>query len=816
MKIVFFLQTVNKVNNVQSVFLDLAAYMADYTSHEVYYANNFFDADFKKHHPTTLKYVECAELRNDKFADAIFFTPVNYLCSLLSVISQFKKAKIAVLSYDAKSFEWLANTMYSVDSDEPNKLFEMVSKKNACAYFDYSCIRQDTVNKEEEIFIPTSLEYMLPDQYPNPALLSKKEINIGYYGKVSEFIPSFNNLLRNLGALQTGKNINFHVIGSMDKWFESTYFKNASTEVFRVIYVGEFNDITLTKEYVSKNVDILFATGRNAIEATLFGVPVVIPVIEPKGFHGDKYVRIFNASGYIYKWDRAKLSQLNNTVDTLEDIISDTYKRGRKRPLAKKGFEFVKKNASIENASLQLEKLLKQTQLTVQDCLANTSMKARINDYNKYHKRDADLDFNQYMVLRSKTPKKVDNIVSKEKDTSEYLKVQESYAKKISSLQKQEKIKVAFLVLFDTTFPTQPVFEKMMTNELFDPYVVVIPYVASSMKYQRDLYNKTLQEMERRYPGRVIGAYDVENRVYYDLGNQYSIVFFNNPYSWLVHPNHHIKYFTTKNCLTLFANYGFAAIKFWDEVMQTDTYNLAWKVCIENESNQEYMKTVHPIKGINSIVTGYFKMDSLADEKEILRSRKSILICPHHTITGWAKLDISNFLRYFDLFLKLPKLYPDIDFVFRPHPLLITKLTANKIWTQKQVDDYLKAIENTPNMTYDTTGYYLDKFVNSDAMIHDCASFMAEYLYTKKPCCYMMKTKKQTMEGLLPIGIKCINHHYHALTEEEIISFIDNVVIAGKDPLKEEREKFVETELRINYPKATEYLIDYIIKVLKK
>ena len=119
-------------------------------------------------------------------------------------------------------------------------------------------------------------------------------------------------------------------------------------------------------------------------------------------------------------------------------------------------------------------------------------------------------------------------------------------------------------------------------------------------------------------------------------------------------------------------------------------------------------------------------------------------------------------------------------------------------------------METHPNARYDHSGEYMDEFTNSDAMIHDCGSFIAEYLYTEKPCCYMLKTPEQATEGLLPMGQKCMENYYKAFSEEDIIRFIDNVVISGEDPMKEKREQFVRQELKVQYPKASMELVQLL------
>ncbi len=409
---------------------------------------------------------------------------------------------------------------------------------------------------------------------------------------------------------------------------------------------------------------------------------------------------------------------------------------------------------------------------------------------------------------------KVKHCLDRVKQTNHYMRVQRAYPDKLERISQRAKsegkIKVAFILVFNSVFPVRTVFEVMLDNDLFDPYIIVAPNVGGSHQYQMDLLNEAMDALSAQYPDRVISGYDEQKDEYLELGDNYPIVFFCNPYPNLVHRFHELQYFLDKDVLTVFQNYGYIALQYCDVIIQSDFCNEIWLFCAESETNLEYFKQTQQIKGKNAIVTGYMKMDKLANAQPEPRERKRIIISPHHTVYGWSKLDIGNFLKYHEFFQSLPELYPEIDFIFRPHPLLFQNMLKKDIWTQDEIDDYIRRMETHPNARYDHSGEYMDEFTNSDAMIHDCGSFIAEYLYTEKPCCYMLKTPEQATEGLLPMGQKCMENYYKAFSEEDIIRFIDNVVISGEDPMKEKREQFVRQELKVQYPKASMELVQLL------
>lgn len=200
-------------------------------------------------------------------------------------------------------------------------------------------------------------------------------------------------------------------------------------------------------------------------------------------------------------------------------------------------------------------------------------------------------------------------------------------------------------------------------------------------------------------------------------------------------------------------------------------------------------------------------MDSLVKFTEKKSERKRIIIAPHHTV-NYPEFPLSNFVEYADYFLKLPKLFPQVDFIFRPHPLLFTNMVNAGFWTNDQVQEYIEKIKQN-GMIYSVGGDYFDIFVNSDAMIHDCSSFVVEYLYTGKPCCFM--AKKNYKKIFSTLGKTCLKNYYMAFNTQQITEFIENVIIKGKDELKTKRENYAKENLALNYPNVSKKILEEII-----
>ena len=232
-----------------------------------------------------------------------------------------------------------------------------------------------------------------------------------------------------------------------------------------------------------------------------------------------------------------------------------------------------------------------------------------------------------------------------------------------------------------------------------------------------------------------------------------------------------------------------------------------WKAFFECEATAKEYAEHSILKGANAEVVGYVKMDALAAAEPWPRngSRKRVLIAPHHSVEGGANdtLALSNFQRYADYFLTLPERHPEIDFVFRPHPFLFTVLSHPSRWGQAKVDDWIARMKAHPNVRWSDEGDYFPAFVSCDAIVQDCGSYLAEWLYTGKPCCFMLKDPSDIDTKFTPTGKACLSHCYLAYDEAAIESFLRDVVEGGADPKARARDEFRKSVM-VNYPHAAD------------
>lgn len=396
-------------------------------------------------------------------------------------------------------------------------------------------------------------------------------------------------------------------------------------------------------------------------------------------------------------------------------------------------------------------------------------------------------------------------------------KIQQNYKQIENQLKNQlrqgKKLKVSFLVGLASMFPAKPLMKKMLLDPMFDVSIIVIPDLRFGIEKAIETQNQTVMELSE-YQDIITVAPISEQDDHINILDYAHIVIPPLPYD-VSHSKYNLVEIIRLGILPAIVNYGFFR-SLYDRLnlISKPVYSLYWKVFVETNYNLDEFKNYSLIKGENAILSGYCKMDSFVGKVK-KSTTKTIMIAPHHSLPGGFNnvLALSNFKKYAKLFLKLPDLYPNINFIFRPHPALFSFLSEEKQWGMKKVDEYISLMKSKSNVYYSEKGDYFDDFLNSDALIDDCGSYLVEYFYTKKPQCYLLKRQKDITDKFVDLGQKCLSNCYIAYNEEEIINFIENVVIKEDDPMKEGRIKFAEQEVMYNYPNVSENIVQYFKRI---
>ncbi len=368
-------------------------------------------------------------------------------------------------------------------------------------------------------------------------------------------------------------------------------------------------------------------------------------------------------------------------------------------------------------------------------------------------------------------------------------------------------LRFAAYVIYGSTYGGDGLFQLMMEHsDQWKPKIVVIPDVYRGKKHQNETYCQTKKFFIEKYGDEyVVDGYNIETGEIIDVSDSFDVVYCANPYDTIVDPKHSICYLSKKNLLVFHLSYGFD-VGFSTTLgrMTNLDCNLLWKYFTDTTYSYNDFVKYQLNKGRNVELVGYAKMDVLSKYKYVSKKkRKKILIAVHHTV-AMEELPLSNFLEYYDLIPELSEMFPDIDFIFRPHPLLFTAMINNNFWTEKQVDEYLQKLQEH-GIIYSTSGDYMQLYAECDALINDCGSFTVEWLYTGKPSCfaYSKKLNENMLTTLMLESIKC---QYVAHSREDIISFVNQIV--NDEYKKTLDEVWLKENIMVNYPNVSKVIFD--------
>lgn len=371
----------------------------------------------------------------------------------------------------------------------------------------------------------------------------------------------------------------------------------------------------------------------------------------------------------------------------------------------------------------------------------------------------------------------------------------------LNELKEKQKITVAFFLQSPSVWKYDRLYWLFDKSERFEPVVVITPFNVHLNYDKGEMRNvmKQSEEFTKKSGYRYFQTFDSERNKWLDIRKTLNpdIIFYTKPYKDTL-PQYHIYRFPDK--LNCYAPYGMMNIDIFRIVYNLPFHNLLWRFFVETEYQAGYSREYQTCGGTNTVVSGSLGMEPLMlpDYKPVdvwkpqSVRKKRIIWAPHHTVD--YLFNFSNFFAYCDFMFELAEKYKDdIQIAFKPHPVLKFKLI--NIWGAERTEAYYQRWRDLPNGQLEE-GYYADLFLTSDAMIHDCASFTAEYLYTKKPTMFIVKDKDANHWN--SFGQKCFDLHYHAYQPSDVEDYIKNVVIAGNDTMQAERDEFYKEYL---YPK---------------
>lgn len=365
-------------------------------------------------------------------------------------------------------------------------------------------------------------------------------------------------------------------------------------------------------------------------------------------------------------------------------------------------------------------------------------------------------------------------------------------------LRFKKTINVVFFASSVSMWRYQHLYEFMSKNSRFKPYIVISPLITYSKQQQNDDVEKLITYFNQRKLPYLLHRNTNGEKLNLREELAPDILFYSQPYNGIYSSN--IAFNTFYDKLLCYIPYAFWISRggwSYDQPL----HRLAWKLFYPTALHLKDARKYSNRKGENMEIVGYPTADEfLRDYHEnVWKSqssyKKRLIWAPHFSIFSGGIVKQSNFLWMADFMLNLTQKYSNIlQFVFKPHPRLLSELCKHPDWGENLAKEYYRKWEEMDN-TQIETGEFVDLFMTSDAMIHDCGSFAVEYHYSGNPVMYIAENFDEQVAEKNDFGKIAMNLHYVGKCKQDIIDFIENVVLAGEDPLKPQRQQFLEDYL---------------------
>lgn len=381
-------------------------------------------------------------------------------------------------------------------------------------------------------------------------------------------------------------------------------------------------------------------------------------------------------------------------------------------------------------------------------------------------------------------------------------------------LRHKKEINVVFIASSLSMWRYQHIYELLSRHPRFKTSIVIVPFIS----YSHDQQKSDVYVLKRYFDSNNIKYYIGGCDESFDIRDNLKpdVLFYPQPYSGA----HSDKddYYSFRDRLLCYYPYAFwSATGDWsyNELL----HNYAWKLFYSTELHRIDAKKYAENKGRNVEIVGYPNADDFMAGvhsdvwKPQASSKKRIIWAPHFTIFPGGYLTQSNFLWMAEFMLELTEKYFDrVQFVFKPHPRLMTELYRHQDWGKDRALHYYEEWATRENTQLET-GEFIDLFMTSDAMIHDSGSFSVEYHYSKNPVMYIADNFEQQVAEKGEFGKLAMRQHYVGKCKDDIINFIENVVLKGDDPMRQGREEFYrEYLLPPNGKTVAENTMDVFLK----
>jgi hypothetical protein len=359
----------------------------------------------------------------------------------------------------------------------------------------------------------------------------------------------------------------------------------------------------------------------------------------------------------------------------------------------------------------------------------------------------------------------------------------------------EEPLRVVFLLRENQKWSTESVYWAMERDPRFDP-VVAVSIPKSAHQGWAASTRVTLADNESFLASRGIRVTRIHSDGAFQPIESLSphVVFYDQPYGLpRLHSPQHVSRFALI-CYVPYG-YGFYLLKGSKQRVANPLMRLAWKVFVANREVVEWVDDERLMRSWNVVFSGDPKADQLREAIVKQRSatgrqlmRKRVIFAPHHSLSKRHHNRLATFRWSGTAVAELANRHRDVDWVFKPHPLLRHSLVRSGVMNEREVQAYFDYWRRLANGTVHDAGGYEQIFTESDGMITDSGSFLVEFGMTGRPIILLRNPSDLDRAGRFTrIGSELVNSLYHAEDANALAEGFERIFLHGNDPRGDER-----------------------------
>ena len=340
-------------------------------------------------------------------------------------------------------------------------------------------------------------------------------------------------------------------------------------------------------------------------------------------------------------------------------------------------------------------------------------------------------------------------------------------------LARGEKIKVIFLSSENSKWKCQSLYDLMKSSRWCEPMIGI-------MKQDTD-YDGTVE-----LGCQTICVYNVKKEEYGDLrAFSPDVVIYQQPWNveGTIWPMQLEKYALPCYIPYFLPNYIFPDIAYKQDFHRhlAHYFVLNRAECALGESVREFLDFSGDLQAVGHPMLDDFYLNPVGKHE-----RQCVIYAPHFTFShpnNPCLVHYSTFLETGECILSYAKQHPEMNWVFKPHPVLKSALKRSGVWTEDKIAEYYSNWSKIGTVC--ESGDYTDIFRKATAMITDCGSFLTEFAVTGQPIIRLINPEnKQPYPPLY-------DTYYNVHNNDELEVTLRKVLEKGIDSKQDERLKAV-------------------------